>query len=112
MHPDVAVSSTQHHIQDSVKEFYKEMANWVMCCMDQYYQHASNRNTCIRKISNKMEYKNLARQYSQSLRRVEKETYMRTNGTYDGLQMNLDMKDRVKMIIDKYFEGQPLLPLD
>ena len=85
------------------------MANWVMCCMNQYYQHTGNRDTCNRKITSKTEYENITRKFSRSFRRVEKESYMSTNGNYGGLQMTLDMKDRVKMKIDKYFEEQPFV---
>ena len=59
-----------------------------------------------------MEYENIAKNFSREMRKQEKESYISINGTYDGLEMNLDMKDRVKMNIDMYFENQPLLPLD
>ena len=83
-----------------------------MSCMNFYYQYAKNRETCIRKISDKYEYEKLAKSFSQSFRKIEKESYLSTNGTYDGLEMNMDMKDRIKMQIDMYFENKEMLPLD
>jgi len=112
LHPDVAVPSTQAQIQDPVKKFNHNMAHWVMNCMNQYYQYADNRERCIRKIGGQQEYEKLAREFSRNFRKLEKESYVSTHGTYDGLEMNLDMKDRVKMQIDMHFESKPLLPLD
>lgn len=109
---EVAVPSIQAQIQDPVKKFNQNMADWVMWCMNEYYQYEINRETCIRKISDKQEYENLAREFSRSYRKLEKESYVSTHGTYDGLEMNLDMKDRVKMQIDMHFEMKQLLPLD
>ena len=83
-----------------------------MSCMNKYYQYEKNRDTCIRKISDQVEYENVAKDFSRNMRRSEKESYISTNGTYDGLELNLDMKDRLKMNIDMYFENLPLLPLD
>jgi hypothetical protein len=80
--------------------------------MNKYYQYEKNRDTCIRKISDQVEYENVAKDFSRNMRKSEKESYISTNGTYDGLELNLDMKDRVKMNIDMYFENLPLLPLD
>ena len=88
------------------------MAKWVMSCMNIYYQYESNRDSCIKKISDQNEYSEIAKTFSRDMRRKEKESYISINGTYDGLEMNLDMKDRVKMNIDMYFERKPLLPLD
>ena len=80
--------------------------------MNNYYQYAGNRQTCIRKITDKHEYENMAREFSRKYRRTEKESFLSVQGTLDGLELNLDMKDRLKMQIDMYFENKPLLPLD
>ena len=83
-----------------------------MSCMNKYYQYPGNRDTCVRKICDKNEYATLARNFSKNFRRNEKESYLAVNGTFDGLEMNLDMKDRMKMNIDMEFENKPLLPLE
>ena len=83
-----------------------------MSCMNKYYQYPANTASCIRKISDKNEYATLARNFSKQFRRNEKESYLAVNGTFDGLEMNLDMKDRIKMNIDMEFENKPLLPLE
>jgi len=107
---EIGMPSTQ--VQDPVKKFNQDMAKWVMSCMNIYYQYESNRDSCIKKISDQNEYSEIAKTFSRDMRRKEKESYISINGTYDGLEMNLDMKDRVKMNIDMYFERKPLLPLD
>ena len=103
---------TTTELNDPVKVFNKDIANWVMACMNKYYQYQVNRETCIRKIQDKVEYQELAKKFSRDYRRLEKESYLSVNNTLDGLEVNGDMKDRLKMNIDMYFENKPLLPLD
>ena len=98
--------------EDLIKKFNHEVAHWVMSCMNKYYQYPANRDSCVRKIRDKDEYSTLARNFSKEFRRNEKESYLAVNGTFDGLEMNLDMKDRIKMNIDMEFENKPLLPLE
>ena len=100
--------------KDPVKRFNQDVANWVMVCMNKYYQYKNgmNRDTCVKKISDENEYGVLAKGFSHKYRKIEKESYLSVNSTLDGLELNLDMKDRLKMNIDMYFESQPLLPLD
>ena len=52
----------------------------------------------------------LAKQFSHDYRKVEKESYISVHGTLDDLELNLDMKDRIKMWIDMHFENRPELP--
>ena len=98
--------------EDLIKKFNHDIAHWVMSCMNKYYQYQGNRDSCIRKIVDKDEYAILAKSFSKNFRRIEKESYLAVNGTFDGLEMNLDMKDRIKMNIDMEFEKKPLLPLE
>ena len=96
---------------DPVKKFNLDVANWIMSCLNKYYQYNVNRETCERKIIDASEYQQLAREFSRKHRKLEKESYLSVNGTLDGIEINLDMKDRLKLEIDMYFEKKPLLPL-
>ena len=110
--PVIEAPETIPQLIDPVKKFNQAIADWVMACMNKYYQYKGNRETCIRKIHDKFEYQELAKKFSREYRRLEKDSYLSVNGTLDGLELNGDMKDRVKMNIDMYFENEPLLPLD
>merc|ERR1712126_351884 len=97
---------------DPVKKFNLDVANWVKNCLNYYYQYSYNRHSCIRKIPGPEEYQVLAKEYSKRFRKSEKESFIQVNRTLDGLEMNLDMKDRIKLNIDMEFETKPLIPLD
>lgn len=97
---------------DFVKKFNLEVAHWIMYCMNRYYQYDNNRETCERKIKDANEYQELARSFSRKYRKLEKESYISENRTLDGLELNLDMKDRLKMEIDIFFEKRERIPLD
>ena len=97
------------HTKDPIKVFASEVAKWVMTCMNQYYQYNSNKDTCIRKISDKYEYQRLAKEFSRDIRREEKESYLLVHGTLDGLEMNLDIKCRIKSKLEMFFDSRPLL---
>lgn len=98
--------------EDPVKKFYKDIAGWVMKCLNTYYLYNNNATTCQRKIQDQHEYQELAKSMSHSHRKREKESYLSYYGNLDGLQLNLDMKERIKFDIDRFFENKPLLPMD
>ena len=112
-HGGIALPSVQPPpMHDPVKKFNQDIATWIMSCMNKYYQYGNNRETCERKINDSAEYQNLAREFSRNYRKLEKESYLNVHRTLDGLEINLDMKDRLKMQIDMHFENKPLIPLD
>jgi len=107
-----ASSVTPFEQEDPIKKFNRDIAHWVMQCMNTYYQFPNNRHTCIRKIMDKYEYEAMAKDFSRKFRQSEKESYLQVYRTFDGLEINLDMKDRIKLNIDMEFENKPLLPLE
>ena len=101
--------AVEPNAKDPIKVFASEVAKWVMTCMNQYYQYSSNKDTCIRKISDKYEYQRLAKEFSREIRKEEKESYLLVHGTLDGLEMNLDIKSRIKSKLEMFFDSRPLL---
>ena len=101
--------AVESNTKEPIKFFASEVAKWVMTCMNQYYQYNGNKDTCIRNISDKYDYQRLAKEISRDIRKEEKESYLLVHGTLDGFEMNLDIKCRIKSILEIFFDSRTLL---
>ncbi len=60
-----------------------------------------------RKISNEAEYKDLCRRLSHEYRAVEKDSHLHAGGTLDNIAMTRDMKDRIELQVNMFFQDRP-----